>query len=655
MPYPPYCILHICPTGGKAAKYMLVRMTKELTEGYFVSVTKKVKGEDASFRGAFSTNDEIEIRLEAPRCYGVSSAAVRICADGGDDREIPFTRGADGAFILTLSGLSEGLYRYCIVMRRGREALYTDATDNVNFRLLPNSEGRRFRLLIYEEGYSAPDWFKGGVMYHIFVDRFAKSGRSPLRADACNEGDWYAPIRQYAKKPGDFLKNDLFYGGDLYGVAKKLDYLKKMGVTVIYLSPVFRAASNHKYDTGDYTQVDEAFGGNGAFEELLQAAEASGVRIILDGVFNHTGDDSLYFNKYGNYPGKGAYKNPDSPYRSWYSFGDTDDDYECWWGIKIHPRLCQGKEECRSYFCGRDGIGASYINKGISGWRLDVADELPDVFLDSFRESVKAADPEALIIGEVWENAADKVAYGRLRRYFRGRQLDSVMNYPFRSALLEFMRRGDGGCLAWELTDIYSSYPTFVCHCLMNIVGTHDTERILTALGDGEYGNMSNEELSERVMSDEERKTGIEKLRIAAAIQYTVYGVPSVFYGDEAGIEGGRDPFCRRTYPWGRENGELLSWYEKLGRLRADPVYKDGDFRVLMNGDGYIVFERIKDGRRLVTAANVGDKMLCTGVRGVDLLTGEKTDGETAPMSVCVIEAENGDCGLCVPPPHSLF
>lgn len=654
MPYPPYCILHICPAGGKADS-MLVRMTEELTEGYFVSVTKRIKGEDASFRGAFSANDEIELRLEAPRCYGVSSAAVRICADGEADREIPFTRGADGAFYLTLSGLSEGLYRYCIVMHRGREALYTDATDNVNFRLLQSSEGRRFRLLIYEDGYSTPDWFKGGVMYHIFADRFMKSGRAPLRDGVCNESDWYAPISQYAKKPGDFLKNDLFYGGDLYGVTQKLDYLKELGVTVIYLSPVFRAASNHKYDTGDYTQVDEALGGNDALDELIRTADEVGIRVILDGVFNHTGDDSLYFNKYQNYPGKGAYKNPDSPYRSWFSFGETDDDYECWWGIKIHPRLCQSKEECRSYFCGEDGIGASYIKKGIAGWRLDVADELPNVFLESFRESVKAANSDALIIGEVWENAADKVAYGQLRRYFCGRQLDSVMNYPFRNALLEFIRRGDGGCLAWELTDIYSSYPTFVCHCLMNIVGTHDTERILTALGDGEYGNMSNEELSVRLMSENEREDGIKKQKIAAALQYTVYGVPSVFYGDEAGIEGGRDPFCRRTYPWGGENGELLSWYEKLGRLRADPVYKDGDFRVLQSGDGYIVFERSKDGRRLVTAANVGDKTFCTGVRGVDLLTGEKTDGTVAPMSVCVIEADGVGKTAESLPPHSVY
>lgn len=604
-----------------------------------IKINKYVNGENASLRGAFSSDSEIVLSIENRRAFGIGDAALFIEKDGEGERRISFEVGERGELSANIGSLTEGLYWYRIEFTRGWDILHTDSINNVDFNL-SQSVGRKFRLLIYEKGFKTPDWFKGGVMYQIFVDRFSKSGKSPLRSDAQNESDWYAPISQFADKPGGHLKNDLFFGGDLWGVADKLPYLKKLGVSVIYLNPIFKAASNHKYDTGDYNTVDPAFGGNEALDNLIRAAKAENIKIILDGVFNHTGDDSLYFNKYGNYPSVGAYKHPDSPWRDWYSFGENDDDYESWWGIKIHPRLRHSNENCRRFFTSQNGIGASYIRKGCGGWRLDVADELCDDFLDEFRAGVKAADPEAVIIGEVWENAADKIAYGSRRRYLRGRQLDSVMNYPFRNALLEFLKNKNGAFLADTLTELYSSYPKCVCDCLMNIVGTHDTERILTVLGDAQYMNLQNRELSVHKMSDGERMCGAALLKIASAVQYTVYGVPSVFYGDEAGMEGGHDPFCRATFPWGREDADLEACYARLGEIRKKSVFSDGAFRVLDSGDGYIIFERTKGSERVVTAANVSEKPVSVDVRGTELLSNTAFDGKVAPRSAAIVLCE---------------
>lgn len=626
---------------------MLAKLWSEAAQLQPLKINKYVNNENASLRGAFSAFDKITFCIENRRAYGIGDAVLHIAKDGESECRIPFDIGERGELSVTLGDLDEGLYWYSVEFIRGWDSLWSEPINNVDFRLAPKKSSD-FRLLIYEKDFKTPDWFKGGVMYQIFPDRFYKSGRSPLREGAQNEDDWYAPISQYASKPGDALKNDLFYGGDLWGIAEKLPYLKSLGVSTIYLNPIFKAASNHKYDTGDYTKTDEAFGGNEALDNLITKANAENIKVILDGVFNHTGDDSVYFNKYGNYPGKGAYKNPDSPMRDWYCFGSNDDEYECWWGIKIHPRLNHANEECRHFFTGKDGIGASYIKKGCGGWRLDVADELPDVFLDEFRKSVKAADSDALIIGEVWENAADKIAYGVRRRYLRGAQLDSVMNYPFRNAILEFLKNSNGEFLANTLTEIYSSYPKCVCDCLMNIVGTHDTERIITVLGDRSYSTMSNDGLSVRKMSKAERAEGAALLKIASAVQYTVYGVPSVFYGDEAGVEGGRDPFCRAPFPWGREDTELEAWYKRLGDIRKRPVFAEGDFTILSAGGGYIVFERSGE-EKIVIAANVKNEALNVGFTGEDLLSGKNFSGIVEPKSAVIVSVSSvaqptGEC-----------
>ena len=615
---------------------MLVKLTNELISEDKI-ILNKYTTENASLRGAFSVSEKVKFCFTVPRSYGVRMVVMRIHRDGEVSGDLPFEKNKEG-FELTLdmSKLGTGLYYYSFLFLRGYDTLFSDTRNNVDLEL-SEKEGTDFRMLVYSDEFATPDWFKGGVMYHIFVDRFRRSGRTPVRDDAENQSDWSAPISQYGVIPGAPVKNDLFYGGDLYGIVQKLDYLSKMGVSIIYLSPIFKAASNHKYDTGDYMRIDPSFGGEEAFTELIVKAKEKGIRVILDGVFNHTGDDSIYFNRYGNYPSLGAYQSEDSPYRNWYFFDKKKKaGYECWWDIDILPKLDHRTEDCRKFFTSEKGVGAKYAAMGTGGWRLDVADELSDDFLHEFRVSVKEAGEDPIIIGEVWENAADKIAYGKRRSYFQGRQLDSVMNYPFRTALLEFILNKNAKALADELTDIYSSYPKCVSDCLMNLIGTHDTERIITVLADRRYKELSNKELSDHYMSDSEYAEGVKLMKIASTIQYTVYGVPSVFYGDEAGLEGGRDPFCRRTYPWGRENKELCKHYKALGRLRMLPVFKEGDFEVTEYGKDYIVYQRSLGKTKVTVCANMGDEPIEPAVKGKELLTGKAFTGVVAPCSVSV-------------------
>ncbi len=609
---------------------MLPTFYREYDRDALPRIQKTVSGEDASGMGAFSFGTRIVLSARVPRRLGAAAVVLRLMEDGGDERDLPLT------FVSTESGVDtytleldtaalcgergSGLFFYELLFLRGADTLFTSSINNVDFELTDHSASR-FSLLVYDKDYTAPSWFSGGVMYHIFVDRFCRGqGPTRLREDSVLDPDWENGIPQYGPYPGADVANNVFFGGDLWGVADKLDYLQSLGVTVLYLSPIFEAASNHKYDTGDYERVDEGFGGEAALEHLLNEARARKMRVILDGVFNHTGDDSRYFNRYGRYGTLGAHQSPDSPYYGWYTFRDAPDDYECWWGVKILPRLNSALPPIRDYLAGADGIAASRVKQGLAGWRLDVADELSDEFLDTLRRSLHAAgDEQPIIIGEVWENAAVKIAYGHRRRYFWGDQLDSVMNYPLREGILAFVREGDARLLYNTLTELYGTYPRPVCHCLMNLLGTHDTERILTVLGDPNVGDdRTNAELSVARLTPEERAAGLKRLVAAFSLLFTVFGVPSVFYGDEAGMEGHRDPFCRRPYPWGREETALREHVRALGALRRDhPCLDDGDFRVLHVGEHTLVYERAKGSDRLVVAANMGNEPWTPDLRGL--------------------------------------
>ncbi len=628
-----------------------------------LKICKFSDAEDISSRGALPCGTKINIELTVSRRIGASGAVLRLMRDGEKDIDtaLDFCRTDNLADIYSCTLDTEkmcgddgcGLFYYDFKLICGTKELYTDTYNNVDFHL-SEKEGRRFRLLVYEKDFSTPEGFGRGVMYQIFTDRFFKGESQqaktlPVRDDAIINEDWEHGIPQYSEYPGASLKNNMFFGGNLWGVAEKLDYLNSLGVKYIYLCPIFEAYSNHKYDTSDYEHVDPMFGGDEAFDHLLRKAKEKGIGIILDGVFNHTGSDSVYFNKDKNYGEGGAYNDPESPFRNWYYFKEYPCEYESWWGFETLPKLNHGNDACRRYFTGKDGIIQKYIKKGIAGWRLDVADELCNEVLDELRQAAKEADPEAVIIGEVWENAADKVAYGERRRYFSGRQLDSVMNYPLKNAIISFCLWGDGGMLYNTLVEIYSSYPTFVSNKLMNLLGTHDTERILTVLGGkGDESELSNPDKAVKRLDSASKKRAARLLKIASVIQYTVYGIPSVFYGDEIGMEGYGDPFCRMPFPWHEsENSfrhDLCEHYRKLGEIRCEKAFDGGDFYIVHRGEKALVYVREKEDCRILVAVNRGvglDLTIPESEYYIDLLTGKRYKDKVTvdPDSAMILKA----------------
>ena len=600
---------------------MLIQKRSELELGHGITITKRAHGKDVTLLGAFERGTGVEFTARVPRAMGFSAVVMRICPDGGEVRDLAFSflkmEDDEDVYRLTLAtdalcqGAPSGLFYYEYIFLRGLDTLFSNSVNNVDFTL-SSRNASRFHLLVYEKDFSTPAWFHGGIMYHIFPDRFCRGeGPATLGPDAVLDEDWEEGVPQYARHAGDPLSNNVFFGGNLWGVCEKLDELKKLGVTVLYLSPIFEAASNHRYDTGDYERVDGLLGGDEAFRRLTAEAHARGMRVILDGVFNHTGDDSRYFNRRGHYAEVGAYRSKQSPYADWYHFSSFPNKYEAWWGIEIMPRLNHKNPACRRYFTGKDGIAVKWLRMGADGWRLDVADELCDEFLDEFHDAIKReTGGEALLIGEVWENAVEKVAYGKRREYFHGHQLDSVMNYPFRNAVTALLNEGDAEIFYDTLTEIHASYPPTVLHSLMNLLGTHDTERILTVLGDRALGaGLDNPELAQRHLSPDARRRAIRLLKIASTLQFTVYGVPCIYYGDEAGVEGYHDPFCRMPYPWGREDRELIEHYRTLGALRSrHTCFREGSFAFLAHKQHAFAYERRDEhtGDRVVVAVNVG-------------------------------------------------
>lgn len=625
------------------------------TDGVRDVSIRKFTGElDVSDSGAFEYGSLIDTELAIPCRLGVRGAVVRIARDGEEYHDMPFEfRGSDGSHDLyscTLDtaklccGEESGLFYYSYLLLRGEHTLFSDTQNNKDCTF-SESAGGSFRLLVYEKGFKAPDGFGRGVMYQIFPDRFYRgSVECPMREGAIREPDWDGGIPPYPPVAGGLLENNVFFGGTLWGVAEKLDYLKSLGVTYIYLCPIFKAYSNHRYDTGDYSEVDPMLGGEEAFKSLIEKARELGIGIILDGVFNHTGVDSLYFDKYGRYGQEGAYSSKESPYYGWYNFRSYPDEYESWWGVPILPRLDHSNEACRRFFTGEGGIVEKYVKMGIAGWRLDVADELSDTFLDELRVSAKRESRgSAVIIGEVWENAADKTAYGKRRRYLLGSQLDSVMNYPLRNAVISFCRYADGETLYNTLTEIYSSYPRTVSDSLMNLLGTHDTERILTALGrDEDDGDAPPPILAHKRLDADQRTRAVRLLKIASVLQYTVYGIPSLYYGDETALEGYGDPFCRMPMPWSfldePQRADVLEHYRALGRIRLERAFDGGRFCILEHGDSHIVFTRESGDCRILIAANMGESVFIDTAEGteyLDLFSSERYSGRIR------IEGEN--------------
>lgn len=467
-------------------------------------------------------------------------------------------------------------------------------------------DGEDWQLTVYDKDFHTPEWLRGGIIYQIFPDRFASSGtkKQNVPSDRVLRTDRYGDPYWIPTAEGKVLNND-YFGGDLNGIEQKLGYLKSLGVTCIYLNPIFEAQSNHRYDTADYEKIDSMLGTEKDFKSLCESAKKLGIRIMLDGVFSHTGDDSRYFNRYSRYDSLGAYQSKESPYYGWYKFNKWPDDYESWWGIEILPEVNEDNSDFIEYITGKNGIARKWLKLGASGWRLDVADELPDEFLDEFRKAVKEEKADGLVLGEVWEDASNKSSYGKLRRYLLGKQLDSVMNYPFAGAVIDFIRDANAELFASRVMSIVENYPKEVLDVLMNHLSTHDTMRAITALAGENCAYRDRKWQSTHSLDEREYHYGMKLLMAASAMQFALPGVPTIYYGDEAGMQGYKDPFNRRCYPWGKENGELVEWYKKLGKIRNENrVFKDGRFEILSAVAGCVAFSRKNDDEAILVISN---------------------------------------------------
>ena len=587
-------------------------------------------------RGAVAAPGALTLSIKVRRGL---SAHARVCLyrDGGEVREtIMDFSGMTGAYDVYRCELyidTPGLYWYHF-------QVYSEEGASFN---VPEHYGGGFQITVYSKAADSPDWIKGGLIYHIFVDRFSHSGELRLRDGAVFRPDWGGCPTFLPNEEGLVLNND-FFGGDLQGIIEKLPYLEKLGVTCIYLSPVFEAASNHKYDTGDYMKVDPAFGGDKALERLCAKAGKLGIKVILDGVFNHVGSDSRYFNRYDNYNSLGAFQSEESPYYDWFTFKD-DGTYESWWGIELLPAVNEHAESYRNFICGKDGVIAHWMRKGVAGWRLDVVDELPDIFLDPLCNAMRKEYSKALVVGEVWEDASNKIAYSTRRRYFLGGQLDSVTNYPLKNAIIAFVKERNSEQLAATMDSLYRNYPAGVLNSLMNILGTHDTMRVLTALADAQYpeGKVA---MSQFSLTPDQLAVAKKRLKLASTLQFTLPGVPCVYYGDEAGMEGGADPFNRRCYPWGDEDQALIAWYTNLSRLRREhSCFKDGNYELMEARAGLFAFTRGQDAERVLVAVNVSDSDRFLWAEGFnyDLLNNEYTDVLTVKAGEAGIFTTKGD------------
>ncbi len=516
------------------------------------------------------------------RLHSVGAVYVTLMNEGF--RQDTPMRLENGAYTVTLNAPAKpDVYWYYFNISVGGTVYYYGAEGGVSAGLgcVYTEHPPAFQFTVYDAAFDTPGWLKNATIYQIFPDRFARSDddtarrgveyhRSKGRKAELHER-WTDKPR-YRPLPGEKNYEPCdYFGGTLKGIAQSLDYIRDLGVSVVYLNPVFEAASNHRYNTADYLRVDPVLGTEDDLRALCEKAASIGIRIILDGVFSHTGSDSVYFNREGAYGEGGAFRSKESPYYPWYTFEQYPEQYKCWWGFKTLPEVNEHNADWQRFVVtGEDSVMKRWLRAGASGYRLDVADELPDDVLARMRESVRQADSEAALIGEVWEDATTKYSYGTKRAFALGRSLDSVMNYPLRSAILGFMTgKQDAEQLRRFLTAQAVNYPKPMYYALMNLLSSHDVERLRTALSAPiDAKALTREQQATFFVSAAQNEKGAALQRLAAVLQFALPGAPSVYYGDEKGMEGFLDPFNRGAFPPGE--GDITAHYRTLGRIRGE-------------------------------------------------------------------------------------
>lgn len=506
----------------------------------------------------------------------------------------------DGLFSVTLKNIGVGLYFYhfeCDGAIFGRDE-YLNAK-----RYKDKNSLQKFQLTVYKRNFKTPDWLKGGVIYQVFPDRFnfSPKGTVVLKPKMRNWGE----MPEWKPNEQGKILNDDFFGGNFKGIEEKLGYLKELGVTALYLNPISKSYSNHRYDTSDYLKFDELLGTDEEFLSLVNSAKKMGIEIIFDGVYNHTGDDSVYFNKYGTYPELGAYQSEKSKYHDWYTFQKFPNLYTSWWGINVLPTINKNSVEFENFVS--NDVLPRYFSFGAMGVRLDVVDELPSNFVKKIRKSVKSSNKDAVIIGEVWEDASNKIAYSRRCEYFWGDELDSVMNYPLKNALINYLITGKTDTLLQTVLEQLNNYPPCVLNSLMNILGTHDTPRILSVLSGAKIPN-ERDELSSFTLTSGERELAVKRLKQALCFIFTIYGVPSIYYGDERGFEGGKDPFNRCCMSFEGGNEDIYNLIKTLSKIRSqNEVFKDGNLSIEYAKNGVFAFSRKSKSQEITVILNAGN------------------------------------------------
>ena len=563
--------------------------------------------------GAFSLDEDMILEVALKRTIPAISLSLCISKDGGGyTGELVFSYDRSSSdldfYVLKVASrdVGVGLYFGNLKLSLPTKALYSSGSaTGLTFSPISHS---RLQISVYQP-FDAPTDYYGGIIYHIFVDRFNRGDDGVYNKGEVLVDDWSAGIPEYPEYPGAPMKNNTFYGGTLGGIIKKLDYIRSLGADTIYLSPIFDAASNHKYDTADYMTIDAAFGGEQSFKRLIKACHRRGIKVILDGVFNHTGADSIYFNRYGNYPSVGAYQSLNSEYFDWYEFESFPDKYKSWWDIEILPRLNLKSEGARALIIGKGGVIDKYTSLGVDGFRLDVADELSDEFIASIKSIIKSRSEKPILYGEVWEDASNKIAYDTRKSYYNGKELDGVMNYPLRKGLIEYAVYKRTDELRYALGDVYINAPYEISNAQMNLLGTHDTRRILTVLGGASAEGLPNSELKGLKMDKATRDLAKRRLMALYSVISMLPGIPTVFYADEAGLEGFGDPFNRMPYPWGKADKRILSHYRRIGELRRSlDVLKFGKFTLRHLDERLFVFERGEGQSGVIVAYNNSDK-----------------------------------------------
>ena len=571
--------------------------------------------------GAIAAGTPVTLRLDVPGSFGYVDPHLVLTKDREDPvhYRMEYTGQSDGVnhFAVTVTPTTSGLYFYYF-------DLYTD------FRKIcrgPGAEGHltwvledSWQLTVYELDFQTPDWIKSGTMYQIFPDRFYEGDPDKTmpfadriyRAD--KEGEpYFWPTEQ----PEGYLNMD-YFGGDFLGIQKKLPYLKGLGVTCIYLNPIFEAHANHRYNTADYLKADPLLGTNEDFAALCKEASRQGIRIILDGVFSHTGSDSRYFNREGRYGPGGAYRDRHSPYRSWYDF---DSGYACgyrsWWGFETLPEVEEESPSYIDFVCGPGGVIDTWLGLGASGFRLDVADELPDDFIEKIRAAVKAHGADKLLIGEVWEDATTKEGWGRRRTYLRGHGLDTTMNYPFRNAAIDFVRGADTAAVADAILSICENYPKPALDCAMNFLSTHDTERAITAIADEPTNGRDRFWQSGRRIPLFRMDDAVRRELLAYALLFTLPGVPCIYYGDEIAMQGYRDPFNRAYYDWNSTERRLRGPLANLAELRRScDAFKGGAIEWVEAAGDVLHFRRVGRTQTAEIILNRGEHLHATQAFG---------------------------------------